>query len=479
MDFFDLSDLENFYAQHPDSIIFAFLAAQYLDTGQPERALEVAEKGVQKHPTYGFGHYILGQSYYHNQNLSKAKTHLELALAYDDKNPGACQLLGEINEKLDLPLMARDSYLQYFVLNSFDPDAVHKFQQTEMNAFHEFDQIPMDQDATVSGTGPTPVDGEGEDTDLLIDDFFDAEPDREEDIDISQKVDEVFKETLGDISMETDLTDRNTGDFEHIDDTFDNLELIETEELPDTPAAETAPPEVHRPAEPESSGAPAENADEFDEALEKAFSGSAAGADTESDFPPVSEEETAATFAEEETPEETEENEDIDLELDELFAEYENEDLGGEDEESPPADEIEFGNLLFDDRLAPEAGEDDTTQGEDILDYSSLVDEMMKETPENNAPPPDVDRESGSDLGASLDIEPPRQPESTFPEPPGRGKAGRPPILSPTLGEIYISQGRFEEAKEVFKQLLEKDPGNARFQKKIADIEAMIAKQRP
>ncbi|HQU74345.1 MAG TPA: tetratricopeptide repeat protein, partial [Calditrichia bacterium] len=55
---------------------------------------------------------------------------------------------------------------------------------------------------------------------------------------------------------------------------------------------------------------------------------------------------------------------------------------------------------------------------------------------------------------------------------------GRPPILSPTLGEIYIAQGRFEEAIEVFKQLLEKDPGNQRFQKKISDIQGMLARQK-
>ncbi|MCB0293148.1 MAG: tetratricopeptide repeat protein, partial [Calditrichaeota bacterium] len=54
---------------------------------------------------------------------------------------------------------------------------------------------------------------------------------------------------------------------------------------------------------------------------------------------------------------------------------------------------------------------------------------------------------------------------------------GRPPILSPTLGEIYISQGRYEEAIDVFRQLLEKDPRNRRYQKKIDDIGKILEKK--
>ena len=56
-------------------------------------------------------------------------------------------------------------------------------------------------------------------------------------------------------------------------------------------------------------------------------------------------------------------------------------------------------------------------------------------------------------------------------------KFGRPPILSPTLGEIYIAQGRFEEAIDVFRQLLEKDPESARFKRKIQDLEIILQKR--
>jgi pentatricopeptide repeat protein len=65
-------------------------------------------------------------------------------------------------------------------------------------------------------------------------------------------------------------------------------------------------------------------------------------------------------------------------------------------------------------------------------------------------------------------------------KPPTRrttGKVNKPPILSPTLGEIYIAQGRFEEAIEVFKQLLQKDSQNTRFRRKIDDLQKILTKK--
>ncbi|NIV72639.1 MAG: hypothetical protein GWN16_12080 [Calditrichae bacterium] len=41
-----------------------------------------------------------------------------------------------------------------------------------------------------------------------------------------------------------------------------------------------------------------------------------------------------------------------------------------------------------------------------------------------------------------------------------------------------MAQGRFEEAIDVFQQLLKKDPENYRFEKKIKDIQEMLEKQK-
>lgn len=58
-------------------------------------------------------------------------------------------------------------------------------------------------------------------------------------------------------------------------------------------------------------------------------------------------------------------------------------------------------------------------------------------------------------------------------------KAEEPPkpkntAVSPTLGEIYLSQGKFTEAKGIFEQLLAGDPENPKLKRKLADIEKII-----
>lgn len=47
-------------------------------------------------------------------------------------------------------------------------------------------------------------------------------------------------------------------------------------------------------------------------------------------------------------------------------------------------------------------------------------------------------------------------------------------IVSPTLGEIYLAQGQYADAKEIFVQLLANDPDNPKLQRKLSDIEALL-----
>ena len=59
----------------------------------------------------------------------------------------------------------------------------------------------------------------------------------------------------------------------------------------------------------------------------------------------------------------------------------------------------------------------------------------------------------------------PTKPESTQ----------KPKIVSSTLGEIYLSQGKFNEALEIFQELINKEPDNEKLKRKLKDIEALIA----
>lgn len=509
--FFELNNLKHFYSEHPNSIVFAYLAIRYAENGDGEKAREIAEQGSRQHPTYALGHFASGLSHYALNDLTKAKTSLELALAYDEKNPRAWKLLSEINKKLDLPLLATDGDLQYFLLDPFSPDAYRQFQQKEMAQFDVFEDEPSGfalpqempkepdpvEDKAISDAFPDP--------EASIEELFLEEEFPEESIDISQKVDEVFKETMGDMSIERDLVEiddlaktseepqDNLDETDAFDDTFESIELIEldsepqpannilddtvgfnTDDFADTGDVVSKKPETG-PKEFEEMG-------EFDEV--NIFGGIDDIADEEIDM---------------------DSSLDINAELDDFFSEYEMEEVASDNNDD--TGQIDFGNILFDEntgKLPPSANLDDVAD-EELLDYSAMVDDIISTEPndrstieaadvfknieveeDTNIPMPvgdatKIDENGGFDFNFSEEeaVAPSEnETKNSAANPFGHTtRFGRPPILSPTLGEIYISQGRYEEAVEVFQQLLEKDPENRKYQKKVQDIGKLIAKK--
>jgi tetratricopeptide (TPR) repeat protein len=439
--FFEQNQLEKFYADHPDSIVFAFLAAKYIESGMTQKARSIVEKGVKKHPTYAFGHYILGLCYFRLNDLNSAKNSLELSVAYDDKNLQAWKLLGDINQELDLPLSARDNNLQYYLLDPFNKEAADEFQRSEMMQLNEFEAMQLEGDFS---------DKTGEFDDLhrgeaSLEELFEVEMDESDDLDITQKVDEVFKETLGDFTIDREETAATPAeeDAPAVDD-FENIDLFDADETQQLPKFDLTEEKVMPEKEPQ------------------------------------------------EKPPAEEEFEEIDIvsELDDFFSEYEIEDLGNETAEDEDKDDMNFGNILFSESRPG----DETKPKEadvDLLDYNSMVEEIIVDDSGESGGESESTAEEKPDFpyahepdetfpSEDVDTElPGSQPAASAPRPSGNTtRFGRPPILSPTLGEIYISQGRFEEAIEVFRQLLEKDPENTRFQKKIKDIQTMLDRQK-
>ncbi len=465
--FFEQNNLEKFYADHPDSIVFAFLAAKYIESGMTQKARTIAEDGVRKHPSYAFGQYVLGLCYYRLNDLARAKDNLELSIADDDKNLQAWKLLGDINEELELPQLSRDNSLKYYLLDPFNKEAANEFQQSEMMQLNEFETMQLE--------GDLPEGGGDEDayqrTEASLEELFEVDMDDTEELDISQKVDEVFKETLGDFSFDREETvhDEVTrpvieDDVPTVED-FDNIDIFDDDD--DAPEL----PQFDLPDEPSTEETLVATFDTDDDALQPESKQDSA-ADSEDDF------------------------EDIDIvsELDDFFSEYEIEDIGEEKEDEIDKDDMNFGNILF----SESKSEDEEKPKEpdvDLLDYSSMVEEIITDDEENTG-------ERHQDTSDENDTAYSYEPDEVFPDesqsqpeyseshpeqesspqiPSASGNAarfGRPPILSPTLGEIYISQGRFEEAIDVFQQLLEKDPDNSRFQKKIKDIRSMLDRQK-
>jgi predicted Zn-dependent protease len=356
--FLDLANLEKIYSEQPDSIIFSFIASGYLEQGNVEKAIAVCKEGVEKHSAYPFGHYVLGLCYYHNNDLSNAKKHLEISIAYDDKNPRAWKILAEINAKQEQSILADECNLNYFLNDPFSKAANDAIPQKPVSSTEE-------QEVTIS----------------------------EEELatDLDQEVD--FDKLLDEQISESSKSEKE----------FDSEKI-------DGQAAKEADP---RSKEDQAIG------DEFKDDIE--------------DF---------LSELDEGEPADREEDKSVEEKPQELEAEVKGE-LGASQEEKE----------------------------EDYFDFSSVVEDIISEQAADALK--DGDNREEEYYGEQTDD---FSSENEISE--ERMSSGRPPILSPTIGEIYIAQGRFNEAIQVFKQLLEKDPQNSKFQKKIDDIEKIVEKQK-
>ncbi|MCB0277163.1 MAG: tetratricopeptide repeat protein [Calditrichaeota bacterium] len=445
--FFELSNLHRFCQNNPHSIAFAFLASRLLEEDQVEEALQVAERGISHHPTYAFGHYVLGVCHHRMNDFAKAKSHLEKSVAYNDKNPQAWKLMGEINEKLDLPLVAGECNLQYYLLDSFTRDAVLRFQKEDTVQFNEYesdDSLQFDNPFIVDEENALPP---GPDREASIEDLFSGDDSITGGTDISQRVEAVFKETLGDISHDLDEeepTMDNAGGG--VGNTLEMVNFLE-DDLTDDHGGD---------------------GDDFTEDLGE-------DEDGEATFDNAGGEESLegldmldfSQLEENEIPDPQDDGDETSLNLDNFFNEYGNPSQA-EAKQSGETEAEDLGGLNFDDSMAD--GEEHFSLGNDVdvdpsMDFSSMVEGIIAEQEEDK---------TATDMEMNFSAPEPEQPDKDD----QTANFGRPPILSPTLGEIYIAQGRFEEAIEVFKQLLEKDPGNQRFQKKISDIQGMLARQK-
>ncbi|OPX35680.1 hypothetical protein B1H10_00730 [candidate division KSB1 bacterium 4484_188] len=463
IEFTSLENLEKFFNTHPDSIVFAHLALRLMEEGNLERAQEICQEGLEKHPTFIFGHYVLALLKYRQKNFSEAKREFEFVLAHDPANPRAWNLLTEINESMNLAVMTQDSNLNYFLSDCFNSRAAEKyFTEDVVSMITPKDEILKDEFGE-SGTGEEIEKQVEEMSDAEIDNLFETvSPPEEETNDFEKALDEVFK------------------------DTFEEVEEDKTEEDISSLLTEAKPLET----EPgESAEASAE--EELGEAMDSFFEEHEAGED-EKDFQVQVKEEI------------TEDSE----------------------SETPPNPETEFPTDFIEETSEEEAAEKvvpEEFDNEEPIDFSSVVADIIserKEAPERidfteepveqpqiteqkeeeeikpgieKAPETPHEPEPAAKIEIQEETQQPRVEEKSVPpggpvateeieeKPSGKTDTthfGRPPILSPTLGEIYIAQGRFEEAMDVFRQLLDKDPENARYQRKLEDLENIIEKQK-
>jgi tetratricopeptide (TPR) repeat protein len=402
-----------------------------MEQGNIEKAVSICEEGIAKHPQYPFGHFILGICYYHKKDYPRAKNHLEISTGYDENNPRAWKLLAEINKEVELPILAEECNLKYFLLDPFSREAVeafHREELTDLEFFWEGGKTGKEKDDTV-------IELDSKRTEQKV----------AEDKEFQNIFDEQLSESAED------------GDLENLDDIF----------------KETPPP-----PEKAASPKPEEKLEKLDKQPEKTEEKIEVKAEVKTQIPVGHEKK------ERETEEQISKSENL---KEERIKEAKSSEALEKTEPTTnletDADEelLDFRSVVEDiisEQKKEYEIEDDPKEKEEKLEQKDVkkVEDKLPETNEEVTEKPlteDLSREtSGEEKSPQMTTEETEKME----EKPAH--FGKPPILSSTIGEIYIAQGRFEEAIEVFQKLLEKEPDNQKYQRKIRDISAIIDKQK-
>lgn len=123
------------YQKDPESKVFAPLAEAYRKMGMINEAIELAEKGVKKHPHFASGRVALGKSLLQKGDYIKAEEHLRMACDLSPENILAHQTLGECYLKLKQKQNALQSFKMVLFLNAQDKKAAEVVQKLEKEVF--------------------------------------------------------------------------------------------------------------------------------------------------------------------------------------------------------------------------------------------------------------------------------------------------------------------------------------------------------
>ncbi len=491
--FFEFENLTKFHEKYPNSIAFAYLAARLIEKKEYQEAIDLCRQGVQAHPQYAFGHYILGMAYYHLKNYNEAKKELELSLAHDAATPKGWEILSTVNEILNLSDDANDSNLNSYLYDVFNEEAANNFVIETREGEIPAKESPESREKTDINI----LDTDQELTDKDIDELISTTTEKEDKgDDFLKTLDDIFIEKEAKATESSEELPEDTEETETLTD-MDNIDLKDIAEKKEDIVT----------------------AEEFTSAIDSFFS----------EYEEKGKEGSKEAAKEEEQPAETEESlsargeelstEEVEDSIEEGFEELKDEDLDIGQETDQETSTPEFGPVFEvpeDDETVPDepAGEEKDESESELMDFSSVVSDIIEEEDKESTPETETLSEPEDLSGEEISLEekdedekaPVKQEEKPIDKKPiptpdiheldrkvelkkdsdkaesgtetkETMKFGRPPILSPTLGEIYIAQGRFEEAIDVFRQLLEKDPDSARFKRKIQDLEAILKKK--
>ena len=483
--------LESRVKDNPKSILFARLADLYLKRGEIDRAVELCEEGIQNHPSYVTGNYILGKAYIAKGLHDRAEIEFKKVLSHDRQFLSAHKHLGDIMARMGWENKAAIHYRDILRIDPMD-DYAHQMLDTISPGETMLKDPEPDQESgkeALPRFETEPPEKEAKDWNSELDDVFSIEETEIGDVNLDNASDAKEPETT---IAPQEITDDGGSEATTVsEDGFRSEDegngiLSETEEIIIVPPAEDMDTDITSTEEtgkledeqpkteyhPPIGGSKPSVGDQestglLDAELEAIFPEQSADAE------PVKSVELPA--AENVQPTTDQDAIDIDKESskktslvsgDKILDSILEEDLNlSEKQESKTVQSNDKIPLSFD----SEAEETDSTPIKKNLDESDSVPLAFGEKDDSESPvPPDTPKEP-------LIVDVPD--ESTSPPPPTADlddqSNGR--IISPTLGEIYAAQGQHSKAIKVYEMLIQKKPDEeTKYRQKINELKKKL-----
>lgn len=133
-----INKYQDIYRKDPQSKIFAPLAEAYRKAGKLEHSFEIAQKGIQDHPEFASGQVTFARILIDMNESEKAIEHLRLATEMSPDNFLAHKLLGETYIHLKQPTKALQVFKMALYLDPLDEFAKKMVKKLESLSASEF-----------------------------------------------------------------------------------------------------------------------------------------------------------------------------------------------------------------------------------------------------------------------------------------------------------------------------------------------------
>jgi tetratricopeptide (TPR) repeat protein len=461
-------------------ILFARVASKLLSEGKVDQATLISEVGIKKHPNYAQGHYILGKCYQDRDMYEEARAEYERVLRYDSSHLGAMKELASLYHSTEL----NDVYKDYlYRLLTLDPLNSRILDECREEGVYEIwksqGERPLvtENDITTEETEfpEFKLDKENK----TIEEEVEAEKKNAEDllkIDLTQ-----FENQDDDFTTIMDgLIQESSEDGHEVDATNYLKDLESPVEIESELLAEEKPIE--------------ESIDELD-AFDKAdFNDDTNSTFLELDYGQKIEKK------EEEIIKDKDDNLELNKEEDTIQLEEEIKKEPEEVENAFDEPKLRVENIEVKDEPSPGNAHEKTElvfeETEKNVEFQFDEEESLEEVKEEIKIEPELKIEQDitkeKDEIPELEIEPeiirnveeekklesetdliPEVDEEDAPD--EKSPYVKQKIVSQTLGEILVSQNKYNEAKQVFLALKEQQPDNPNIDKKLEILDKIIA----